>query len=159
MTARDLCRKHYNRWRKGIPIDAPVAKRDVAGCSIPSCDRLVDIFASGLCNSHYQRLQKYGDVMAHKPVINRTRGFYIDSDGYVIVKGVGQHRRVMADHLRRELLGHETVHHKNGNRADNRLDNLELWSSMQPRGQRISDKIQYALEIIEIYGHNPSIYE
>lgn len=40
-------------------------------------------------------------------------------------------------------------------RADNRPANLELWSSFQPPGQRVQDKVVYAREILARYGDLP----
>lgn len=88
------------------------------------------------------------------------RGWFLDKNGYRVKtldgKQFFEHRIVMSDMIGRELLPQETVHHKNGQRDDNRPSNLELWSSRNPKGQRIEDKLQWAQEIIALY--DPSAF-
>lgn len=86
------------------------------------------------------------------PLGSKNTDFY----GYVHVK-IGdnewtrEHVHVVERHLGRKLVKGENVHHKNGIRHDNRLENLELWVKSQPSGQRATDLLAWAQEIVARY--------
>jgi hypothetical protein len=91
----------------------------------------------------------------------------ISDDGYVLVRvprdtpgahsngWMLKHRYVMQEHLGRSLSPDEDVHHRNGDRTDNVETNLELWSTSQPRGQRVEDKLAWCREFLARYDGVP----
>jgi hypothetical protein len=64
---------------------------------------------------------------------------------------VFEHVLIVEEKLGGYLLPDESVHHINGVKDDNRVENLELWVRPQPSGIRASDAVAWAREILARY--------
>lgn len=166
--ARGVCTTHYARLRRHGTCDPPAnLTRGRHGnpprqpCRIDGCRSMAR--AQLLCGKHYQRFVNHGDPLM---VVHEKERAYgdtrPDANGYVQIRVPGhpnagvngwaqEHRVVMSDHMGRPLFADETVHHRNGHTSDNRIENLELWSSRHPKGQRVQDLLVWAHEVIERY--------
>lgn len=149
VTAKGLCQAHYTQSRKGKPLQ-PLRRKQAQtpkpedACGMSGCTR--KMVAYGLCSVHQHGDEELGEWRINpQGYVYRAMWEQLPGDEAL------QHREVMREALGRPLLAHENVHHKNGDRADNRLENLELWSTSQPAGQRIPDKVAHALEILARY--------
>jgi len=145
--AINLCANHYRRhttYGNPTATDLRTRPHGTKKCTIKNCEKRHN--AKGYCSMHYARWKNYGD-----PNFTKHSETRLDNNGYVWKGSSFEHRVVMEKILRRKLVPGENVHHKNGNKKDNRPENLELWSRSQPYGQRVSDKIDYAIEILSLY--------
>lgn len=155
---------HYRRvWKHGAPgPPEPMHEYRRIGCQVDGCEKPHN--AKGFCLLHGRRMKETGDP---GPVGSMRTGRCKNYHGYIAIKlqpdnewfpmahtngYVLEHRLVMAQSLGRMLRDEETVHHKNGVKDDNRIENLELRTGPHGKHQSVEDLLAWAREIIELYG-------
>lgn len=179
--ALEMCKWHYDaylkRKKRGSELDfnkqplgsrKPKKNRKCSRCDEPHR-------ANGLCAHHnkilWERKRRGLSLNLDFKYMKSQGEGHINKDGYklITVKGhpnsyrqkngksqgvIPEHVYVMSQHLDRPLKKGETVHHKNGVRDDNRIENLELWHRKKhPSGQKVEDKISFYKEFLEGYGY------
>lgn len=93
-------------------------------------------------------MQKTGDPGPPGLLRRQAGEGCVTPEGYLRIttpdgRTMHEHRYIVEMEIGRELTKQETVHHKNGIRKDNRIENLELWVKGHPYGQRPEDLIAF----------------
>jgi hypothetical protein len=110
------------------------------------------------------RLLRQGRSSACASCAHSKNAKWKTADGYVVVTAANhpnarkggsilEHVLIMSQHLGRPLKPAERVHHIDGNRSNNAVENLELWDVGQPAGQRVADKIEHYRAFLELHGY------
>lgn len=149
-SAKGFCDQHYRVWK---------LENTDERCTVPGCKR--PHRTCGYCYMHYARLWRNGEPGEAAP--RQDGSGFLTREGYRVLYRpdhpnarrdgqVMEHVVVMAQYLGRSLRPGENVHHVNGIRDDNAIENLELWTVGHPAGQRVTDLVEFAREVLRDYG-------
>lgn len=149
----------------------PKTKTTIRKFTCGVCEVVFDVknnLTAKYCSDKCRSLARYRKMVGFPVKAPRVRSRYgdgyINKAGYRIVykdhpnanpktKCILEHIYIMSTFLGRPMKKGETVHHKNGIRSDNRLENLELWTSRHPSGVNYEHKIKSAIAFLEEEGY------
>lgn len=126
-----------------------------ADCEIEGCN--LPVFSRQWCQKHYARWLRHGDPTTTKApnrgTGRRTRGengyVYLRRPGHPLADKMGwvaEHRLVLWEAGRLEP--GQVAHHRNGVKADNRLENLEALSRSEHSAEHAADRPTHC-----VHGH------
>lgn len=163
----DLTGEKFNRLLiiKPIWVNVKNNKRQKKWVCVCECGKEKILFTNDLTSGKVKSCGCYNSDVARKRMTGNSNPFWKggttkNSRGYIIIKhgknrGKLEHRHIYETHYGVKLKPHQNVHHINGDRTDNRIENLELWDSSQPYGQRVEDKIKFYFQLVQEYKDHP----
>lgn len=134
-------------------------KKQIKEC--PGCHRLQccshNIPDIGFCCGQCVYRHKNGIPLDLTNLIGPRGSGHIRESGYKVISVKGnsklEHRHVFEQYYKIKLTEKESIHHIDGNKLNNSIENLQLWPSSHPSGQRVEDLYEFALGIIKRYEH------
>ena len=185
--ALGLCAGHYQQRSSGVDLGVEVPLQGygsktarVSCCVVPQCEKRP--VNRGMCSTHTQQrasglIDDQGNQLREKKAWRRPRTTerWLMADGYVLIEApeghprarhdgsVLEHRHVVEQYLGRYIEDWEIVHHKDGNRQNNIISNLELLdgrarkSEGHPPGHEVSSgELMRGLEQLRL--NDPEAY-